>query len=414
MRVDQAALGQRLREARENRSLTQQQAADAVSLSRPAIAQIEAGRRSVSTLELSAFTSLYRRRITELLSDTFALDEQDDPVAYLRVDGTLRSHPEVQAQVEYWIGVCSEGAQLEQLLGAPNRDTLPSYSLPEPKSFADAFSQGEQVAAQERRRLGLGEAPVHGLPDLIASEGVWVAGVRLPPEMSGLFLHHSSIGSVILVNNGHPRVRKRFSYAHEYAHALIDKQRGGLVSTRENATDRTEKRANAFAAAFLMPEDGVRSFLSSRDKRGASRRVHAVYGVEGAGEEAEERAVPGSQRIIYQDVALLARSYGVSYGAAVYRLQDVGLLNAAERQSLLAQKPSADAYLRLLHFTEAIDDGATDDKVDDETNELISQVVYRAIEAFRREEISRGRLLDLSKKLRLDGAALLELAEAAR
>ncbi|MEK7877801.1 MAG: hypothetical protein AAB325_16615, partial [Pseudomonadota bacterium] len=46
--------------------------------------------------------------------------------------------------------------------------------------------------------------------------------------------------------------------------------------------------------------------------------------------------------------------------------------------------------------------------------ELRSQVTRLAIEAFRREEISRGRLLDLGKQLGILGPKLVALAEAAR
>ena len=46
--------------------------------------------------------------------------------------------------------------------------------------------------------------------------------------------------------------------------------------------------------------------------------------------------------------------------------------------------------------------------------ELRSQVARLAIEALRREEISRGRLLDLGKLLGIPGAKLVAWAEAAR
>ena len=37
-----------------------------------------------------------------------------------------------------------------------------------------------------------------------------------------------------------------------------------------------------------------------------------------------------------------------------------------------------------------------------------------AVEAFRQEEISRGRLVELAKKLKVDPPELIELAEATR
>lgn len=55
------ALGERLRDAREYLGLSQQEVADLLSVSRPAVSQMEAGKRKVSTLELREFARLYRR-----------------------------------------------------------------------------------------------------------------------------------------------------------------------------------------------------------------------------------------------------------------------------------------------------------------------------------------------------------------
>ena len=124
------------------------------------------------------------------------------------------------------------------------------------------------MAEAERRRIGLGYGPIADMADLITTQGVWASGVRgLPNEMSGIFLRHSSIGLVILVNYDHPRSRKRFSYAHEYAHALLDrKTTSAIVSSKENSQEFIERRANAFAAAFLLPAEGVRWFLELLEK----------------------------------------------------------------------------------------------------------------------------------------------------
>ena len=134
-----------------------------------------------------------------------------------------------------------------------------------------------------------------------------------------------------------PRTRKRFSYAHEYAHALLDrKSTSAIVSSKENSQEFIERRANAFAAAFLMPAEGVRWFLELLEKGGPSRRYRVTY--TSAGDEpveAEERPAPGSQQITYQDVVALAHHFGVSYPAAVYRLSDLGYINAEEKTSLI-------------------------------------------------------------------------------
>jgi Zn-dependent peptidase ImmA (M78 family) len=132
------------------------------------------------------------------------------------------------------------------------------------------------------------------------------------------------------------------------------------------------------------------------------------------GVEASARSSPGSQTIGYQDVASLARYFGVSYQAAAFRLQALSIVNQSERESLNEQEEFGTRYLRMLKFQQAIDSAEADkDQKDSQEKELVSQVAYLAIEAFRREEISKGRLLELSKKLQIDGKELLALAQGA-
>lgn len=417
MPIDLATIGKRLKKAREDRGITQEAAAEALGVPRTAIVQIEAGNRSISTLELSLLADLYERPIAEFFSEGPIPDapEEDPILALPRIADSFKDHPEFGHQVGRCVAICREGAVLEELLGKKRRTGPPFYSLSEPRSALDAVRQGANVAAEERKRLGLGDAPIHGLADLLSNQGVWVASVDLPNDMSGMFLRHESLGMAILVNHNHPRPRKRFSYAHEYAHALVDRNRPAIVSTRENSKDRSETRANAFAAALLMPEGGVRSFLSSLDKGQPSRQAQLVYDLaDRGGFEATGRSAPGSQKIVYQDVASLARYFGVSYQASVFRLQALSLVSQSERESLIAQEELGNNYLRLLHFRQAIDTPEEGPGPDAGKNqELVSQVVYLAIEAFRREEITKGRLLDLSKKLEIPGKDLLALAQGA-
>jgi transcriptional regulator with XRE-family HTH domain len=64
------ALGERLRESREFLGLSQQDVARLLKLTRPAVTNIETGKRKVSTLELRQFARLYRKPYDWLIGET--------------------------------------------------------------------------------------------------------------------------------------------------------------------------------------------------------------------------------------------------------------------------------------------------------------------------------------------------------
>jgi Zn-dependent peptidase ImmA (M78 family)/transcriptional regulator with XRE-family HTH domain len=411
MSIDQKTLGARLKESRELASLTQDVVAEALGLPRTAIVQIEGGNRSVSSLELVKLAKLYHRDFGDFFGAEMPGAAEDPFVVLHRLAPGLEDDPEVKRQVEHCLEICREGLSLEAVLSRPERSGPPAYQLPVPSSAGEAINQGVSVARQERQRLGLGDAPIADMADLLNAQGIWATGVVLPDQMSGFFINHPQTGTLIVVNFLHHKYRKRFSYAHEYAHALMDRDRAGTVSSRENSSELLEKRANAFAAAFLMPRGGVHQVLQTIQKDLPSRHEQSVFDVATEGRiDAQLRAEPGSQVLGYQDVVRIADWFKVSYQATVYRLRSLGFVSAQECDSLLTQESHANGFRSM---TSLFDDDA-EEKSKKPDRELLTQVVSLAIEAFRREEISRGRVLELAKTLEVSGTQLLQLAEAAK
>ena len=410
MNIDQKTLANRLRQAREGVGITQDQVAASVGVTRTALVQIENGARSVSSLELARLAVLYRREMSDFFADELPQPEADSSFVLHRLADALGDDPDIKREVQRCFDICRDGVELEEILDLPRRVGPPSYQLPLPRGVMDAVYQGQRVAMQERARLGLGDGPIPDMSDLLNNVGVWASGVRLPDSMSGLFLCDSRFGLAILVNYEHPRARKRFSYAHEYAHALLDRDLQANVSNRSNAGEMREKRANAFAAAFLMPEGGVKALIRDINKGQPSRIEASMFDVAGnAWADASLRPAPGSQTIGYQNIATLADHFRVSFQAAVYRLRSLNIIGSGETTELLAQEDEAGKFMKFLDMFDA--EAPTTDKPD---RELVAQVAQLAIEAYRREEISQGRLLEIARNLRRPGQELLGFAQASR
>ena len=84
----------------------------------------------------------------------------------------------------------------------------------------------------------------------------------------------------------------------------MDRDKPATVTSAHIAKTRTEQRANAFAAAFLMPEEGVRDFLHNLGKgRGTRREEAAMDAVTEEGIQGQLRSPARSQNVTYADVA---------------------------------------------------------------------------------------------------------------
>lgn len=400
MPVSAEELGRRLKTARENAGLTQQQVAEAVRIPRTAVVQIEGGKRAVSSLELEKLARLFGRGIEEFVSESpFA----EDPVAVLlRAVPGVANEERLASDLRRFANLAREATQLEELLGIQmTRSTPPQYDVRPASARWEAVRQGKTLAIEERKRIGLGDSPVWEIAEIIRSQGVRATESAMPADISGLFFHRPDTGAVIVVNGGDVLPRRLFSYAHEYCHSLADRERAGTVSRRENSEDLTEVRANAFAAHFLIPEGGVKAFLRGVLGKGEPTRQNQEIFGEGVEPVAVQgRARPGSQEIQVHDVVRLAHHFGVSYDAALFQLLNLNLLTRDRFESLRSQSPLAKSLKRALQLS------------DDENGQhwsLAEQIISLALEAHRRGLISRRKVLELAAEV---GANPDEIEEA--
>ncbi len=159
-----------------------------------------------------------------------------------------------------------------------------------------------------------------------------------------------------------------------------------------------------------MPENGVRQFVASVGKGRPSRVSAEVLGVVSDEHETLEvkgRAVPGSQAVQLYDVVRLAHHFGVSRIAALYRLRNLRIISKPELDKLKELDDLGRGSQMAAHLGLEEPDHAQVRK------QFQHRILGLALEAFRREEISRGKLDELASMLGFSRDRLGSLLEDA-
>jgi Zn-dependent peptidase ImmA (M78 family) len=175
------------------------------------------------------------------------------------------------------------------------------------------WEQGYDLAEQAHQALDEDGGGWVQIETVLSALGVLVAPVALTDErIRGVAVAGPQHRPAICPNESHPRNKRdegrRFTLAHELCHLLVDRQAGRKLAVASGpwAPIDVEKRANAFAAAFLMPPDRVSVEIAR-----LTEPVHS----------------PGAVRT-------LAEAFRTSQSATVEHLHNLGWLDEFERDTL--------------------------------------------------------------------------------
>lgn len=305
MTMTQEELGRRLRRARERAGLTQGEAGLVLGLDDTAVVKIERGRRGVGALELKRLASLYRVPVEELLEDSPSTTLEVPLKVAFRAD-TAALGPKAESMRRRLQRIVADDRWLRE--GETNGGRSPVFSPVMTPDSARGYQGGYEGADLFRERYGLGASPIADAAILADEVGVVVARMPLgnePDSPDGCSAVDPATGvSYVLINSDKPRVRRRFTIAHELGHLALGHLLGGQVIVDETVGGKSpeEKQASAFAAGLLMPAEGV---------RGAVKRLKARLG---------EPPNP------LDWIVWLVASFGVSEQAAAYRLANLRLI----------------------------------------------------------------------------------------
>ena len=371
-------IGRRLRVARENAGVRQDEAAEFIGMSRPTLVSIEQGTRRVRLQELQILAQRYRisanallRREavhTDLVPRYRKMRETENDYAFEAI-GLMNDL--VKAEVE-----------LENVLGIQRRRHYP----PEKGiSQGDIVELAEKQAQELRDWLGVGTGPIGDIFSIIELDlGIRLYQRRLSSKskVAGLFTYDDAVGACILLNANHPLERRIQSAAHELGHFIGTRRVPEVLEDDEQFLSRDERHANAFGRAFLTPR---KSFS-----------------------EAFKQLTAGADMLTRRHIILLAYQYNISREACVRRLEELELLRKGTWEWLKASGGIKDHHAR-----EVLGDSAKrlDMAKPDANRQVSHKMSLMAHAAWKRGIMSEGQLADLLKIRRVEVRELIDQIE---
>ena len=311
----ESSIGTRVRQARTARGMSGEELARAIGTTKHTISKIETGARRVEGGELADLAHALNVSMRDLIGKR----EQVGPLALAgRLGGADHESPSAQ-QAKQHVRHLLELEGLLDELEIPRSTSSHTLTVRVPAS-ANATYEGEAAAEQLRDALGMGDAPIAELSELLEQQGIDVTCVPLGDgneTISGLCVR-SGYTRIALVNSSKDTAHQRFTLAHELAHLLFDDPTSEVhvdAAVGAQSKDAREVRANAFASAFLLP-------------------IGALH-----------RQV-GTTKATEADFAQLVFTMGVSVEALANRVEKAGL---ADRQAIQALRALTPKQLALRH-----------------------------------------------------------------
>lgn len=249
-----------LRRARELSGYSQEDAGATLGVSRAMVSYWELGTREPNDRQRSALARLYGVQLAGLAEGRVVAEAEVDMAGILlRADDGIA--PEAVPGIREFGQFLDRYAELAQIL-----DESVHCMTRSPFGHRAQYAQKDDIrrkAEEVRNLVGLGTGPIVDLDPVCEVLGITVFRAHLGTDLSkvpsGAFLNHPEIGFSILVNLGMTPGRRRFTVAHEMAHALFHSHETNRVVSR--GRNPQETFADTFAGEFLMPREGVRRFM---------------------------------------------------------------------------------------------------------------------------------------------------------
>ncbi len=280
------SLGERIKQRREILGLSLRALGKQVQVSHTMIRKYEKGEIVPDSQHLIRLSESLQIPIAALLrpgNQRIELDRFSFRTRKLK----KREEKQVNGETKEWL---ERYVQIERMTGIQR-----TFEMPEgfPRKIS-SFEEVEQAAEDLRNAWDLGMDPIENLTALLEDKGIKIGIIKGITQFDALSTEYQE-NPIIVVKDDLPRARQRFSLMHEVGHCLLE---------AEDGLDE-EKVMNRFAGAFLVPAKRV--FFELGRKR---------------------------HKLSPKELLLLKEKYGLSMGAWIYRVKDLGIITEEEFVSI--------------------------------------------------------------------------------
>ena len=287
-------VGERLTEVREARGFNQTELAGLLGVKRASISHYERNQRSPDGEIITRLCQILG--VPEAFFFTRSESTDEDTVFYRSLASATKTDRKRAVRRYGWLKQVT--SYLRGFVRFPIVN-LPVYNVTGRLADLEVDEIGI-YAARTREFWGLGKGPISDVMLLLENNGVIVSkavfGTKSMDAYSS-FDASSAIPYVIIAYDKNSAVRSRFDMAHELGHLVLHRELDHRVVGNPVRHKALESQANAFAAEFLMPSE---SFAED-------------FGV-----------------ISLDALKGLKRRWGVSVGAMLHRLSDLGWMTVEQ------------------------------------------------------------------------------------
>lgn len=285
---------ERIREAREARGLSGEALAEAIGVSRQAVAQFETGQASPAGETMSRIIGITGQPISFFTTLPPRAGEPRSPF-FRSLKRMEQHHRRRIVRRMQWAG--DIGALIERFIDLPTVN-FPDFEFDVAAGDVDDI---ELAAEKLRDHWGLGRGPIRDLGAVLEAHGILLVRERVNcADMDAVSCWIGGRAIVLLSDEVVSGPRDLFNLAHEVGHLLLHPD----VEVSSANLDMIEKQAHRFASAFLLPRDTF------------------------------SREVLGSSLAYFTS---LKGRWGVSIVAMAYRCRDLGLLSDNQFSYLFRQ-----------------------------------------------------------------------------